>query len=133
MYIETLIIWILLLHFIGDFILQTDKMAKGKSKSNLVLAYHVGVLTVVLFVGLCVASLIGWYTKQPMSIDLLALFGIYALANGALHFIIDWCTSRATSFLWSIGDRHNFFVVIGLDQFLHMVCYIVFTSLILAR
>ena len=94
-----LIVWI---HFLSDFILQSSYIALNKSKSNLVLLYHV-----ILY-----------------SIPFL-YFGIkYSLINLILHYIIDWCTSRITSKLWSLEDKHWFFVVIGLDQALHFTCLI---------
>jgi hypothetical protein len=48
-----------------------------------------------------------------------------------MHFITDAITSRTTSYLWQKGERHWFFVVIGLDQAIHMttlfgVYYIMF-------
>ena len=75
---------------------------KNKSKSNLVLLQH------VLIYGL------------PFY-----LFGaLFAVVNVILHFIVDWCTSRITSKLWTAGKVHWFFVTIGFDQALHMSCLI---------
>ena len=66
---------ILLLHFLGDFILQSDKIALNKSSSNTVLLIHVTIYS-----------------------SLFLIFGpVYALLNGALHFMTDWVTSRASS------------------------------------
>ncbi len=94
-----LLIWA---HWIGDFILQTDEMAMNKSTSNVWLAHHISMYMLVLF---------------P--------FGFFfAIANAAAHFATDWITSRITSYLWKKNDRHNFFVVIGLDQALHMSMFI---------
>ncbi len=90
------------IHWIADFILQTDMMAMNKSTSLKWLASHVGVYTIPLF-------LFGWK---------------FSLVNGALHFCVDFCTSRWTSYLWKKGDRHHFFVVIGLDQAIHMTCLV---------
>jgi len=92
-------IWVIIAHFVGDFVLQTDKMAINKSTSNKWLLIHLGVYTSVLLI-----------------------FGLkFALVNGILHLVTDYITSRATSYLWKKGDRHNFFVVIGLDQTIHMI------------
>jgi hypothetical protein len=99
---------VLFLHFIADFVLQTDAMAKGKSSSNRWLGLHIMVYTAPFLV-------LGWK---------------YALVNGASHFAIDWCTSRMTSRLWKAGRVHDFFVVIGFDQFLHVAILIATMPLI---
>jgi len=95
MKILILIIW---LHWFADFVLQTDKMARGKSKSNKWLSIHIAVYMLPLFI-------LGWK---------------FALINGATHWVVDWVTSRITSRLWEKQQVHNFFVVIGLDQAIHM-------------
>lgn len=92
------LIVILTVHWFADFHLQTDEMAKNKSRCNWCLASHVGIYALML-----------------------VPFGpVYALGNGLAHFAVDWVTSRWTSHLWAKGDRHNFFVVIGFDQLLHV-------------
>ena len=37
------------------------------------------------------------------------------------HWITDFVTSKITSKLWKDGKVHKFFVIIGLDQWLHLV------------
>ena len=91
-----MVIW---LHFFGDFICQSDSMAQNKSKSNKWLGIHVS----TYMIPFCLVF--GWR---------------YALINGLAHFIVDWNTSRVTSRLWQEKRVHDFFVVIGLDQALHM-------------
>jgi hypothetical protein len=49
----------------------------------------------------------------------------WLLLNGALHFITDACTSRLTGYFYKKGDYHNFFVVIGFEQFIHYTCLFV--------
>lgn len=99
MYIELQILaFILVLHFVADFILQSDYIAKTKSSSWKSLTIHVSLYTMVL---------------------LLTLNPLWAFINGILHFCVDAVTSRLTSMLWKEGKTHYFFVVIGLDQLLH--------------
>lgn len=96
-----LVVW---LHFICDFVLQSHQMATNKSKSNRWLGWHVVVYTIPFMV----------------------VFGpAYGLVNGVLHFVTDYFTSRWTSKLWAEGKMHNFFVVIGLDQAMHLTCLLV--------
>jgi len=98
--IVLLLVW---LHFIADFVFQSDYMAQNKSKSNQVLLLHVLVYSLPFYI-------IGWE---------------FALLNGAMHFVVDYITSRITSRLWAKKEVHWFFVVVGLDQAIHMTCLFV--------
>ena len=93
-------------HWVADFVLQSDGMALNKSKCNVWLALH------CLVYGVCFLWA-GWR---------------FAAVAAALHFAVDWVTSRGTSALWARNARHWFFVLIGLDQALHMsllaVCWV---------
>lgn len=91
---------ILLLHFISDFIFQSDEMAKNKSTSVKWLTIHVLIYSILFTI------------YNP----------IYGIVNGLLHWVIDYFSSKVTSYLWKNGQVHNFFAVIGLDQLLHYVC-----------
>ncbi len=91
--------FIMLAHFAGDFIAQTDWQAKNKSKSNKALFLHIGSYSLFLLP-------FGWR---------------YALLNGAIHTCIDYVTSRESSKRWAKGEVHNFFVVVGFDQYLHFL------------
>jgi hypothetical protein len=92
-----LIVW---LHFIGDFVLQSTKMAKNKWNSLYWLGIHC-----------CVYGIPFLY------------FGVrFALITIGFHFIVDFLTSKATHHLWEKKELHWFFVVIGWDQALHFSC-----------
>ena len=94
------IVW---LHFVSDFILQTHEMAINKSKSNVWLTKHIVAYTVPFVI----------------------VFGTtYAIINGVLHWMTDWCSSRTNSYFWAKGDTHNFFVSVGADQAVHMTTMI---------
>lgn len=89
------IVW---LHFVADFILQSDQMAQNKSKSNYWLSVHIAAYTLPFL-----------------------LLGLkFALVNGAIHWLVDWCTSRINSRLWAEKKVHAFFVGVGCDQAIHM-------------
>lgn len=112
----------IVIHFIGDFICQTDWMAINKSKSWMALLTHVLVYTWVLFIGTTLFVLYLGYPDLGLSLTLtiaLPPIVLWVSLNGALHFITDAITSRWTASLWKREQRHWFFVVIGLDQVIH--------------
>lgn len=113
-----IIIAILWMHFVADFFLQSDEMAKGKSSSNLWLFKHVTVYTLAfMYMGSLGAVLYGCDVYVHAVIA-------YSVINGMAHFVTDYFTSRWTSALWKKGDTHNFFVVIGFDQAVHLTTLI---------
>ena len=113
---------LLLTHFIGDFLLQSDWMALNKSKRLDALFVHATTYAVCfLWVG-----------------------PTFALITLVTHMATDAITSRITSRLWFFdskpevtdihgvkwmpvrlnGKRHWFFVMIGFDQLIHAVTLI---------
>lgn len=110
-------------HWLADFVCQTDDMAKGKSKSNKWLGKHILAYMAVLSV---FAIYAGFYIPGKY-------WMAFVLINGAAHFVIDYFTSRLSSLCWSKGQVHDFFVVIGFDQALHMVTLISTYNWLLAR
>lgn len=105
---------LLLAHFVGDFLFQTDWMALNKSKSWLALCVHVACYTT------CFA---------PFGIGFGFLTTVFLS-----HFLTDAVTSRVTNRLWFMtpirgggfrlkhpNTRHWFFVAIGLDQLIHYI------------
>lgn len=107
------IILILIIHWIADFVLQTDKEAKGKSKNWSDLLSHT--ITYSLFWFSCGSLLSGYLGYDYGKIVL------FVLITFICHTITDYFTSRLNSKLWAKGDVHNFFVSIGFDQVLHYV------------
>ncbi len=102
------IISILFIHWFADFVLQTDKQAKGKSSSNLLLFQHC-----LVYSGCWIPFL---YYEAP---DGLNYLGLFILITFISHFVTDYITSRINSYYWKQGNNHNFFVSVGFDQFLH--------------
>jgi len=106
--IITLLIGMFTLHFIGDFIFQTRKMADNKSKSIFYLTLHVF-----------------WYSAAFMPTFLLIGIGVpYLKFIGVLfttHWITDFITSKITSYFWKKKRIKAFFNIIGFDQLIHIV------------
>lgn len=95
----TTILVLVWLHFFADFICQTDTMAVNKSTSDKWLTIHCAVYSIPFLI---------FYTPA------------FAAITFATHFVTDYVSSRATTKLWQEKKRHWFFVVIGLDQAIHM-------------
>lgn len=94
-----LLIVVILVHWLADFVFQTDKMAKSKSTNPEWLVTHVT----------CYALF-------------LVPFGLmFAAVNFVAHLTTDFFSSQITSYFWRLERRHEFFVTIGLDQALHMI------------
>lgn len=103
------LIFILLIHFLADFGLQTHEQATNKSTSLKYLTYHVGVY-----------SLIWWLAYWAWSGNVVTALLFAAITFGA-HFVTDYFTSRLSSKFFKAGDMHNGFVVVGFDQMLHYI------------
>lgn len=88
---------VLFIHFIADFVFQTDWQAKNKSSSFKALGMHSLTYTLPFL-------FIGWE---------------FALFNGVCHFVIDGISSRINKYWWNKNNSHNFFIGVGFDQFLH--------------
>lgn len=112
---------LLFIHWVADFVLQTDKQEKNKSKNNKALISHTLNYSLVwLLLG------IFWSISSNIFTNFKYLFppGGVLLFTGItfiLHTITDYFTSRINARLWKEGKVHLFFVSIGFDQFLHFV------------
>lgn len=109
----TVIYVLLVAHFVGDFICQTDWMALNKSKRWDALALHVGVYTVVIGITAWVA--VNWTGLGVGIVDIrtwkagyVAIGSTYYVptvatwlgVNAAAHFVQDAITSRINARLW---------------------------------
>ena len=147
----TLVLVILIAHFVGDFILQSDWMAVNKSKRWDALALHV----VVYGFALVLTLLFGfWIVNGADATAGGPPWVWFWFTNAAAHFVQDAITSRITAWLWFVegvrisrktevhffapegyeyevaynNKRHWFFVAIGADQLLHYVTLFVTAS-----
>jgi uncharacterized membrane protein YphA (DoxX/SURF4 family) len=102
-----LLFFLLFGHFVGDFALQSDKMAATKGESRRVLTWHVSIYT------LCIAGSlwIGLFLKgSEIFLTLTTLIVIVALWG--IHWLQDFIKMTRYN-----GDKQAFFV----DQALHLL------------
>jgi uncharacterized membrane protein YkgB len=104
------ILGILFIHWFADFVLQTDKQAKGKSKNWTDLINHTYVYSMVWMIIGCIL-----YLTNLINFN----WPLFTLITWITHTITDYFTSRLNSKLWEESKTHSFFVSIGFDQWLH--------------
>jgi len=109
---------ILLIHWVADFVLQTDKQAKGKSKNWSDLINHTSNYSICWFL---IVILFGVYNSGQTTFWYVTSTLCFVTTTFICHTITDYFTSRLNSKLWAKGDTHNFFVSVGFDQILHYV------------
>lgn len=114
---DFILTYILLIHFLADFALQTHEQAINKSSSNKWLFYHVGVYSFIWLIA----------TLSMLGINSI----IFASITFIAHFCTDYITSRVGKTFWENKDLHNGFVIVGLDQILHYLqLYLTFKLLL---
>ena len=105
----TTLVFVLLIHFLADFGLQTHEQATNKSTSLKWLTYHVGVYSIM------------WLLASWVYFDDFRLGLIFSTITFICHWITDYATSRIGKPFWDKQDFHNGFVVVGFDQVLHYI------------
>jgi len=115
----TVVFLVLITHWFADFVLQTDKQAKGKSNNWRDLLAHTSTYSSVWLLVSCIlfglmsgGHTTNWYVLNSIMFTLITFIS---------HTVTDYFTSRLNSRLWAKGDVHNFFVSVGFDQVLHYV------------
>jgi Protein of unknown function (DUF3307) len=105
-------------HWIGDYLLQGNKIAARKSRSVAWLALHVSLYTLILF-----------------SVSLIIFSGtsllLFIAVNAGLHFVTDLLTGKLYN-----RFRENpriFFPILGLDQLIHGVTLLLTASWVIGK
>jgi hypothetical protein len=115
------LVYILLIHFLADFALQTHEQATKKSTDIKWLTFHVASYSLMWFLGAY------FYYDGDFNLALQ-----FATITFVCHWITDFFTSRIGKPFWDKQDFHNGFVVVGFDQVLHYIQLVV-TLLMLTK
>jgi hypothetical protein len=118
-------LYIILAHWVSDFVLQTRHMATRKSTSNYYLTMHVGVYS-------C-ATMLFWSLLFAVVVPITLQTGLIAFSVIFMsHWMTDYFTSRQTSKYYKLEKYYQFFNVVGFDQVLHYVqLFLVYNYIIL--
>ena len=100
---------ILFIHWVADFVLQTDWQAKNKSKLAEALINHTGVYSFSFLVPML------FLFSSPSTLSALS----FVFITWVFHTVTDYFTSRLNARLWKAQRVHAFFVSVGFDQLLH--------------
>ena len=118
---------LIVIHYVADFMAQTEEMALGKSKSFKILLKHTGIYTFIFYLAFALWCIyqnhFGTITVQDMGWSpwLFLFFPIIFVT----HFIIDYVSSKITARKFEKKQYYtpipNFgaFSIIGLDQVAH--------------
>lgn len=108
-----LVLTLLVSHWIGDFLLQNNWMAMNKSKMFKPLVVHTIVYSLFMMLSLYVICNVFFNINN---IDDIFLFGVSMFIT---HTLIDFVTSKITTYFYNKKQYRMFFDTIGLDQLLH--------------
>lgn len=111
-------IWVVFLHLVSDFLLQSREMGKKKSKELKWWASHVLITFVVFYFG-CFwlpGKFAMWNALLHGAVDAVT-WNVYAWTVLKRNSEIDLNVLKTTFKFW---EDHWFYVTIGVDQFLHI-------------
>lgn len=104
-----LIMSVLVVHWVGDFVFQTEWQVRNKAKCLYALLSHTGMYALVI-------TAFAFFVLPPV----LAL--AWAILNWFLHFLTDVVVSRCTKYFWNKRQYQNLILTIGVDQIIHYAC-----------
>ena len=133
------VLGILFIHWVADFVLQTEEQAINKSKSVKFLTYHVLTYTAFWFICISLYACCFYLTFNCGAIVMREKGKLLIVSFTVITFVCHWITDYLTSKLNTkllpkreqhntqpeyfryIGNAnfHNFFTSIGFDQILH--------------
>ena len=96
----TIIISVLLIHFVSDFLYQTNKQTLNKGKSIKELLKHT---TIYSILSGCLLQIMVQEDMFGAQETLLPIY--FTLITFITHTVVDYFTSKLTSKLWILGIR----------------------------
>lgn len=111
----------LLLHLIGDYVLQTDWMARTKTRASLVALGHAAVYSAPFLVLSPSAAALAVIAVSHFLIDRYRLARHVAFAkNKVTDWRLTWAECRVTGFPDGVPPGQAFWLMIMIDNTLHL-------------
>ena len=116
-----LIALFILKHLIVDFFLQKEYQWKNKGTYG-----HPGGLLHAGLHGVSTMLVLSWLVTPQF-------FIVLGLFDAVTHYHIDWAKMRINAKMgWGPNTHEQFWWMVGLDQFLHMLTYILIVAVVVA-
>jgi hypothetical protein len=116
-----LIALFILKHLIVDFFLQKEYQWKNKGTYG-----HPGGLLHAGLHGVSTMLVLSWLVTPQF-------FIVLGLFDAVAHYHIDWAKMRINAKMgWGPNTHEQFWWMVGLDQFLHMLTYILIVAVVVA-
>lgn len=117
-------VWLLFLlltkHFVVDFLLQPKWMWENKGKLG-----HPGGLAHAGLHAVVTAVILEAFMEHPVAAMVLAT------SEGVAHYGIDYMKVNINALMdWAPATSEKFWWLLGLDQWLHNCCYVVFVFML---
>ena len=107
--------WLVVKHFVVDFLLQTKYQYSNKGKLG-----HPGGLLHSLLHGCATFSLFSSVTALPLEVSF-----YLAAVDSVVHYFVDLSKVKITAFFKLACDKHEeFWWLLGFDQLLHYLTYV---------
>lgn len=111
-----ILIYILVLHYIGDWLLQSRQMAENKYKISSDMLSHICIYTATLAFGMMFAYWPEMILNKPIWPSMVIFWPVL---NGVAHFTVDAVTSNMTHRFYEAKRIGTFWNTIGFDQLCH--------------
>lgn len=119
-----LIALLLTKHLIIDYPLQPKWMYANKGTWG----HPGGIVHALLHGGVTYIILGFWDGWQPINI---LFFLILSLAEAVIHYVVDWGKMNIGAAMnWKPTNAEAFWWLLGLDQWLHNMCYVIIVALV---
>jgi len=125
------VVYLMLFHWIGDFVFQSRYMAENKSKLLSALFLHTVIYSIVMAIGIWLLVPIIYFSTMYVINFVFWKWALATLLIFIFHTLTDATTSQMTAKFHARGQIKKFFTTIGFDQWFHLIQILVIFWLVM--